>query len=422
MATQIQYRRGTSAQTAAFTGALGEITVDTTNKIVVVHDGATPGGFSGVGLTATQTLTNKTLSSAVLTGTLTANGGTGSSGQFLSSTGSGVAWATVDATSIANGTSAMTVIASGGNIRANVAGATNTTFTSTEANVSANLTCTGQTGLGTAPTTAAVTIGGNESASSWTTNGIGLRINAATYTDSSTPAAGTAATNHINAIGQSTLAATNGAVTTTNAASLYIAGAPVAGTNMTITNPWSFYVNGGNAYFGGNVTFNANLGNIQLGNITNQNANGVGNIGNSTTYFNTAFVKSTSAQYADVAERYQADADYPVGTVLIIGGDREVTQSTESGQTSIAGTVSENPGVLMNRGLEGPNVVNVALLGRVPCRVKGTIKKGDLLMSSEHPGVATKVLEYQPGCVVGKALESYDSEDPGLIEIMVGRL
>ncbi len=416
MSTQIQYRRGSSSQTASFTGALGEITVDTTNKVVVVHDGATLGGFSGVGTTATQTLTNKTLSSAVLTGTLTANGGTGSSGQFLSSTGSGVAWATVDATSIANGTSAMTVIASGGNIRANVGGATNTTFTSTEANVSANLTCTGQTGLGTAPTSAAVTIGGNESASSWTTNGIALRINAATYTDSSTPAAGTAATNHISAIAQGTLAATNGSVTTTNASSLYIAGAPVAGTNMTISNAWALYVNGGNCYFGGN------LGNIQLGNITNQNSNGVGNIGTSTTYFNTAFVKSTSAQYADVAERYQADADYPVGTVLVIGGDKEVTQSTDECQPSIAGTVSENPGVLMNRGLEGEYVVAVALLGRVPCRVKGKINKGDLLMSSSTPGVATKVNDYRPGCVIGKALESYNNDTEGTIEIMVGRL
>lgn len=408
MSTQIQYRRGSSAQTASFTGALGEITVDTTNKVVVVHDGATLGGFAGVGTTATQTLTNKTLSSAVLTGTLTANSGTGSTGQYLESTGTGVRWSTIDATQIASGTSSVVVVSSGGNVRVNVGGVTNTTFTSTEANVSANLTCTGQVGLGTAPTTAAVTIGGNETATSWTTSGIGLRINAATYTDSGTPAAGTAATNHINAIGQATLAATNGSVTTTNAATLYIAGAPVAGTNMTITNRWGLYVAGGNSGFGGDLL------NIQ--------ANGVGNIGSSTTYFNTAFVKATSAQYADVAERYQADADYPVGTVLVIGGDQEVTQSTEVGQTSIAGTVSENPGVLMNRGLEGINVVNVALLGRVPCRVKGTIKKGDLLMSSDQPGVATKVTGYQPGCVVGKALEAYDSNDVGMIEIMVGRL
>jgi hypothetical protein len=408
MSTQIQYRRGSSAQTASFTGALGEITVDTTNRVVVVHDGATLGGFSGVGTTATQTLTNKTLQSAVLTGSLTAGGGTGSSGQFLTSTGTGVAWATVDATSIANGTSSMTVIASGGNIRANVGGVTNTTFTATEANVSANLSVQGFVGLGTAPTTAAVTIGGNETASSWTTSGIGLRINAATYTDSSTAAAGTAATNHIHAIAQGTLAATNGSVTTTNASTLFIAGAPVAGTNMTISNRWALFVAGGNSGFGGD--------------ILNLQANGTGNIGSSTTGFNTVFARATSAQYADVAERYLSDADYPIGTVLVIGGDKEVTQSTELGQSSIAGTVSENPGVLMNRGLEGEHVVPVALIGRVPCRVVGKIAKGDLLTSSEVPGVACKMKTYVPGSVIGKALEAYSGNAEGLIEIMVGRL
>ena len=112
----------------------------------------------------------------------------------------------------------------------------------------------------------------------------------------------------------------------------------------------------------------------------------------------------------------------PVGTVLVIGRDREVTQSNTAGQTSIAGTVSENPGVLMNRGLEGEHVAAVALLGRVPCRVVGVINKGDLLMSSDFPGVACKLENYTPGCVIGKALESYSNNTEGTIEIMVGRL
>jgi hypothetical protein len=163
---------------------------------------------------------------------------------------------------------------------------------------------------------------------------------------------------------------------------------------------------------------------IIINGILNGNANGVGNIGNASTYFNTAFVKATSAQYADVAERYLADADYSVGTVLIIGGDKEVTQSTSECNPSIAGTVSENPGVLMNRGLEGEYVVPVALIGRVPCRVKGNINKGDLLCSSDTPGVAMTLPadRYTPGAVLGKALENYNSTEEGTIEIMVGRL
>jgi hypothetical protein len=169
-------------------------------------------------------------------------------------------------------------------------------------------------------------------------------------------------------------------------------------------------------------TINIGTDTVTCGGIINANSNGVGNIGSSTTYFNTVFAKATSSQYADVAERYEADANYPVGTVLIIGGDKEVTQSTSAGQSSIAGTVSENPGVLMNRGLEGEYVASVALLGRVPCRVVGRINKGDLLMSSEIPGVACKMTNYTPGCVIGKALENHTVETEGTIEIMVGRL
>ena len=167
------------------------------------------------------------------------------------------------------------------------------------------------------------------------------------------------------------------------------------------------------------------LDNVAIVNgIRNGNANGVGNIGNASTYFNTAFVKATSAQYADVAERYLADADYPVGTVLMIGGDKEVTQSTRGHMGSIAGTVSENPAYIMNSGMEGDHVVTIALLGRVPCRVVGKIARGACLVSSDIPGVATQLDDsrYRHGCVIGKALQSYDSAEPGVIEIVVGRL
>ena len=158
--------------------------------------------------------------------------------------------------------------------------------------------------------------------------------------------------------------------------------------------------------------------------LINANANGVGNIGSSSTFFNTVFAKATSAQYADVAERYLADADYPVGTVLVFGGDQEVTQSQIYHGTAIAGTVSDQPAYVMNTGLEGDHVVSVALLGRVPVRVVGTIRPGDLLVASELPGVATSLVpdNYAPGCVIGKALQSYHNQREGVIEAVVGRL
>lgn len=157
--------------------------------------------------------------------------------------------------------------------------------------------------------------------------------------------------------------------------------------------------------------------------IINANANGVGNIGSTSSYFNTVFAKATSAQYADLAENYVADQDYPIGTVLIIGGQHEVSISNQSHCASIAGTVSNKPAYVMNAGLEADHVVTVALIGRVPCRVVGDINKGDLLVASPTNGVATTLNPelWVPGCVVGKALENYSSPSEGVIEILVGR-
>jgi len=156
--------------------------------------------------------------------------------------------------------------------------------------------------------------------------------------------------------------------------------------------------------------------------ITKSGTNGVGNIGAAGSTFNTVFAKATSAQYADVAERYQADADYPPGTVLIIGGAQEVTASTHSHDTAVAGVISENPSYLMNSALDTVNSVAVALLGRVPCQVVGPIDRGDLLTTSAVPGTACRLdpAKYLPGCVIGKALQNYHSEQPGMIEIAVG--
>lgn len=126
---------------------------------------------------------------------------------------------------------------------------------------------------------------------------------------------------------------------------------------------------------------------------------------------------------ADLAEMYVADALYESGTVLEFGGVNEVTKTTLSHSTRVAGIVSTNPSYLMNATQTGNYVVPVALTGRVPCRVVGTIVKGDRLVASGVPGVAT-VLDpdqYQPACIIGKSLENYSSDQPGIIEVAVGR-
>jgi hypothetical protein len=78
------------------------------------------------------------------------------------------------------------------------------------------------------------------------------------------------------------------------------------------------------------------------------------------------FAKATTAQYADLAEKYTADADYAPGTVVMFGGDSEVTQATQDSTTRIAGIISTNPGFVMNEGLESEFVAVVALQGLSP--------------------------------------------------------
>jgi len=298
MSTQVQYRRGSNVEVAAFTGAVGELVVDTTNKIVVVNDGSTAGGFPLVGIHATQTLANKTYQGTTLSvsGNVTAGNiltaglisATGNiTGNFFN--GNGSALTGIDATSIQSGNSNVRVVTSNGNVAVNVAGSGIITFTT-------------------------------------------------------------------------------------------------AG-------------------------------------IINNMGNGTGNIGNSTGLFNTIFAQATSAQYADLAEKYTADADYAPGTVLEFGGDQEVTATTTSHSPRVAGIVSTNPSYRMNDGLVSDHTAMVSLTGRVPCLVQGPIAKGDRLVASAVGGHAQRLdpAQYEPGCIIGKALEDYPSPAIGTIEVAVGR-
>jgi hypothetical protein len=154
--------------------------------------------------------------------------------------------------------------------------------------------------------------------------------------------------------------------------------------------------------------------------IGNGGTSGIGNIGASGATFNTAFIKSTSAQYADVAEKYLSDADYQAGTVLCFGGDYEVTECNVDMCKKVAGVVSTQPAYLMNDAIKGDHTVTLALLGRVPCKVRGPISKGDMLVSAGE-GYARAEQLPQIGTVIGKALEDFVG-DHGVIEVVVGRV
>jgi hypothetical protein len=124
---------------------------------------------------------------------------------------------------------------------------------------------------------------------------------------------------------------------------------------------------------------------------------------------------------ADLAENYEGDKEYDVGTVLIFGGDKEVTISNKHMDTRVAGVVSNTAAYTMYEACPGLKNL-VALQGRVPCRVVGKISKGDLLVTSNIAGVAISAGSVaNVGTIVGKALETYDSDHIGTIEIAVGR-
>jgi len=142
-------------------------------------------------------------------------------------------------------------------------------------------------------------------------------------------------------------------------------------------------------------------------------------IGSSGKKYNTVHAKATSAQYADLAEVYESDSQYEVGTVVVFGGEKEITISKIGNDTSVAGVISENPAYLMNSESAGQPV---ALMGKVPCKVVGYISKGDMLSTHpQHNGVAKKAHDPMVGSVIGKALEDYDSTEIGTINIVVGR-
>jgi hypothetical protein len=149
------------------------------------------------------------------------------------------------------------------------------------------------------------------------------------------------------------------------------------------------------------------------------------NLGSSTLRYATVYGVtfsgvSTTAKYADLAENYISDSEYAPGTVVVFGGNKEITISTQSHDTTVAGIISTNPAYLMNSEADG---LPVALTGRVPCQVQGPVTKGQVLVTSETAGVAQAIdnSQYLPGCVIGKALEAINTNTIETIEVVVGR-
>jgi hypothetical protein len=179
--------------------------------------------------------------------------------------------------------------------------------------------------------------------------------------------------------------------------------------------------------FVGNVTGNL-TGTPTVPSITKSGTSGSGDIGQPGNRFGTVYATTinattinaatNTATYADLAENYLADDNYEPGTVLKIGGSAEVTACDEYECEAVIGVVSTKPAYLMNSELFGG--VAIALKGRVPCKVKGPVRKGDILVSSDTVGYAEtrRTSTVNPLAVVGKSLENFDG-NLGIIEILV---
>lgn len=129
-------------------------------------------------------------------------------------------------------------------------------------------------------------------------------------------------------------------------------------------------------------------------------------------YANVLHGIATSAQYADLAEKYISDKEYSEGTVVVFGGANEITTTTVYADTRVAGVISAKPAYLMNNESTGQPV---ALRGKVPVNVTGSVKKGDLLITSDVAGYAVAAFKPDANAVFAKSLEDKESATPGTI-------
>jgi len=294
----------------------------------------------------------------------------------------------IDTTQIQNGNSNITIVSSGSNVVVNVRGVSPVAiFANTGAYI--------------------------EGLTSITGNVIAGNVSATAHTGTTISATGNVTGGNITTAG---LITTSGNITGGNV--LFGSGV-ISGAGNIIGGNIQFnagVVSGSGNITGGNLS--VGTGTITVGNVVNGNGNGVGNIGSSSTYFNTVFAQATSAQYADLAENYVADADYAPGTVVVFGGEAEITISKDAADERVAGVISTNPAHLMNAGQPG---LPVALRGRVPVRVIGPVFKGDSLVTSSTSGHAQSVGRDRSyaQAVFAKAIESNTSPGEKIITAVI---
>ena len=197
----------------------------------------------------------------------------------------------------------------------------------------------------------------------------------------------------------------------------------ITGTTGAVSIPGAFSVTGATTLTGA-ATASSTLAVTGVTTVSNKilpNANNTIDIGAAGTAFATIYAKATSAQYADLAERFEADNVYLPGTVVELGGLKEITRAVQDLSESVFGVISTAAAYLMNAGA-GSNATHpaVAVSGRVPVRVIGQVKKGDRLVSAGN-GLAraadrTEITAFN---VIGRSLEDKSTAGEGIVEAIV---
>jgi hypothetical protein len=162
-------------------------------------------------------------------------------------------------------------------------------------------------------------------------------------------------------------------------------------------------------------------GNVSVPAIEKTGTNAVGNIGSASNYFNRVFATATTALYADVAERFAADEILAPGTVVELGGVKEITRAKNDLTETVFGVISTRPAYTMNGGAGDDDThPAVAMTGRVPVQVIGIVRKGDRLVSAGN-GYARSAQTGEATAfnVIGRALVDKLDPESGTIEAIV---
>jgi hypothetical protein len=413
-------------------------TLQTTGTFYPLFASATTGNLAhGANANLSFNAATGALSATLLTGTLTtaAQPNITSTGTLTSLSVSGNITGGNLIGPYANGTTNINVPTASGNMTFNVGGTANVlvlTTTGLVGNVFGPL-ANGNSNVRITSSNGNVTISAIGNANIVTVTGTGANISG-TFSVSGNANVGNLGSSGrvIASILESNVATGTAPLTiasTTRVTNLNVAYANVSDFNvMTALTTGTYYptfISGtaaANYALGSNTAFSANIANgyfVATGlTATNISTGANSTAGNLTGNWTLTAGSRLQATYADLAEYYEADTVYDPGTVLEFGGEKEVTLA-EDGTSRVAGVVSTNPAYAMNAKCPGIATA-IALQGRVPTKVRGTINKGDMMVSGGN-GFARPSSAPQMGTVIGKALENFDGIE-GVIEIAVGRL